>query len=172
VHALSSTIDRITAMIEKSRFGRLLKRYLDDHVSGKEKLRLEAWLDLNKTQADKRFTWKKEDQARLFQKITGTIDKADSVGARRHTHRTSFAPGQWVRIAATVLVLLPVTSALWCSFGQMLKTDKEIANCEMKASSGARHSNQNLLPEISSGIGGAACNKLLMKGEKHIRKQK
>ena len=119
--------------MEKSEFDRLLERYLEDKVSEAEKTRIEAWLALDKTRNDRPFAWEEEDGEILFQKITGNIDHAKRTEQfpRAESNEKKFRLGQWIRIAATILILLTASRPNWYAHNgpEMYKT---IASCDLE----------------------------------------
>lgn len=94
-------------MIGKTRFDRLLRRYLRGRVSDEEKTTFEAWLESDKTDLQEPFVWNKEDEHRLFQKITGNIDRLGQKDGWWRSMRLIHAlpVSQWIRMAATVLLM-------------------------------------------------------------------
>lgn len=109
--------------MEKSNFDRLLQRYLSDQVSEKERIKIEAWLEEVKTDDPTSLELTKEDEEKVFQKITNSIE--NSSDPFTHTKQTTFRP--WlIGIAATV-VLLSIGFVLWYngrpSVDKMILTD-------------------------------------------------
>jgi hypothetical protein len=84
--------------MESRGFGRLLKRYLDNRVSGPERAAIEAWLNEDKIAGDRGFTWQKEDEDLLFREITARIEKGEK-------GKSGPRNGHWLKVAATVLLL-------------------------------------------------------------------
>jgi transmembrane sensor len=100
--------------MKKSNFDRLLKRYLAGQVSEQERIKIEAWLDVMKTEDTTDLELSKEDEDKLFEKITSNVDSAKEI--------TAFPPGmekktplnRWVfRIAASLLIVSLVAYAAW-----------------------------------------------------------
>jgi len=55
--------------MEKSKFDRLLERYLTDDVSEQERIKIDAWLDMMKTGGMTDLALTREDEDTLFVKI-------------------------------------------------------------------------------------------------------
>ncbi len=100
--------------MEKSDFDRLLLRYLKDEVSEQEKIKLEAWLEVMKTEDPATLELSKEDEDKLFRKISGNLNNLKEVVAFRPGKEKKVPISQWVlRIAASVLILSSVAYAVW-----------------------------------------------------------
>ncbi len=119
-------------MTEDSNFDRLLKKYMDDRVSQKERIRLEAWLDADKTGADKGFVWKKQDARMLFRGIAANIDSVDKgpASGRSHTARSGIC--RWLKIAASLLLLVSGYCSLWSLVGERFHEGREMARYDIK----------------------------------------
>ena len=120
--------------MEKSNFDRLLKRYLEDRVSEEEKTKIEAWLDSNKTKNDRNFIWEKEDEEILFQKITSNLDNVDEIVEFRpgQSNEKRIHINQWIKMAATVLLLLTVSYAIWHSVNTKPAVHQTIATSDIE----------------------------------------
>ena len=97
-----------STMQGKRGFDRLLKRYLRDRVAGRDKDTFDAWLDTDKINTEEVFAWKADDERKLFERITGSIDRHARADGWWMTMRlTNPLPiGQWRKMAATVLLIL------------------------------------------------------------------
>jgi len=94
--------------MKKTNLDKLLERYVTGQVTAEEKKKIEAWLDVKKTEEGTDLVLNEADEEKLFRKITANID---NVGEIR-----SFRPGldddrpffkkTWFRVAATVLLLI------------------------------------------------------------------
>lgn len=101
--------------MKKSNLDRLMHRYITNQVSELERIKIEAWLNVMKAERTTELELSKEDEERVFQKITNNMDNVDDVIALYpHPSRLKlFLANQWVQIAASVLVLLAVSFAIW-----------------------------------------------------------
>jgi transmembrane sensor len=128
--------------MEKSDFDQLLERYLAGQVTEEEKTKLEAWLEVMKTEDTTHLELTAEDETKLFQKITSHIQgNTESIGPI-----TDFRPRQiikektnrWLlRMAASIAILVGVASAWYFVYRpqhpaigitQALQVDKMILN--------------------------------------------
>lgn len=117
----------------KTSFDRLLKRYLRGRVTGGEQETFESWLDTDKTDAREPFTWEADDARKLFERITRNIDtQARTDGWWMTRGLANLRPvAQWLKMAATVVLILMVSYGIWDSFKGMLRTDLA-AGCHVK----------------------------------------
>ncbi len=96
-------------MMEKSNFDKLLDRYVNGQTSQEENEKLEAWLDVKKTEiADEDVT--EEEEERLFHKITGNL-KIDEF-RRELPKRTNKINRRLLAIAAAVALIISVTAII------------------------------------------------------------
>jgi len=104
-------------IMEKSNFDRLLERYTKDQVSEEEKNKIEAWLDLAKTESKRNFIWEKEDQEELFKKITSNIDHVDEILSfkPKKARSMSISNGGLLGIAAAVVLVIIASYVIWNS---------------------------------------------------------
>lgn len=101
--------------MEKTNFDRLLKQYLRGQLSEPEKIKLEAWMDVMKTEKNTDLEMSKEDEEKLFQKISGNLDNIEEVVAFRPHQgklRSLFA-NRWLRVAASFLLLVVASYTIW-----------------------------------------------------------
>lgn len=100
--------------MEKSDFDRLLQRYLTGQVTDEEKAKLEAWLEVMKTEDTTHLELTPEDEEQLFQKITSKIESGGSVAEFRPKQIRKNKKNQWIlRIAASVVLVLVATYFFW-----------------------------------------------------------
>jgi transmembrane sensor len=101
--------------MKKSNFDILMHRYLTNQVSDYERIKIEAWLNVMKAERDTELELTEEDEERLFQKITSATTKVEDVVAL-FPHRPKlklFMANQWVQMAASVVILLSASFAVW-----------------------------------------------------------
>lgn len=100
--------------MEKSDFDRLLQRYLTGKVTDAEKAKLEAWLEVMKTEDTTHLELTPEDEENLFQKITAKIESGKSVTEFRPEQIRKRNANQWImRIAASLVLLITATFLIW-----------------------------------------------------------
>lgn len=100
--------------MNKSNFDRLLERYLEGKASEQERIKIEAWLDTMKTEDTTNLELTKEDENKLFSKITGNLSSVEDVTAFRPNQKEKPTTNQWVSgIAAALLVLTVVSYFMW-----------------------------------------------------------
>jgi ferric-dicitrate binding protein FerR (iron transport regulator) len=104
--------------MERSDFSRLMERYLKDEVSEQERIKIEAWLEVRKTDGgDLEFS--REDQENLFRKITSNMNNLDEIIALRPEIEKKTSSHRWLLgIAASLLVVSLVSLVLWTVFKQ------------------------------------------------------
>jgi transmembrane sensor len=100
--------------MEKSDFDKLLERYLKGEVTDAEKTKLDAWLDVMKTHNTPNLGLTKAEEDNLFRKITSNLSTVDDVIAMapKPGKQQRLITWSW-RIAASVLVLLSLSYAVW-----------------------------------------------------------
>jgi transmembrane sensor len=97
----------------KTNFDELMKRYLTGQVSDQEKSKIEAWLEVMKSEDSDNLELSKEDEEKLFRKIISSRDNVKEI--------ESFVPGKqkispsgWLlRIAASILIIFMVSYTAW-----------------------------------------------------------
>lgn len=115
--------------MNKSNFDRLLKRYLTGQVSEQEKVKIEAWLDMMKTENVSDLELSKEDEEKLFQKIVSNNNNLEEIRTIV-PHRNKVTIFGWtLRIAATLLVVVLVSYIGW-QVGKQNSGSMEIASSE------------------------------------------
>jgi len=104
--------------MERSDFSRLMERYLKDEVSEQERIKIEAWLEVRKTDGgDLEFS--SGDQENLFRKITSNMDNLDEIIALRPEIEKKTSSHRWLLgIAASILIVSLVSLGLWTAFRQ------------------------------------------------------
>jgi transmembrane sensor len=134
--------------MQKSNFDRLLQRYLNDQVSEQERIKIEAWLEEIKTEDNTSLELTRQDEEKIFKRITNTIENEEHVVA---SPSRSVMLHPWAIGIAAALVILAVSFALYRSSltgvektilndGTLvwLKGDSKIVYYE-KPSAGTRH---------------------------------
>lgn len=124
--------------MEETNFDRLLHRYLHNQLSEQEKKKFLAWLDILHKENHTDLELSEEDQEKLFRKITSNIDSVDDVIALypKRPGIVKLFSKRWVQIAASVLVLVSLSLAVWNAVRDtspqqslaLSKTDKIILN--------------------------------------------
>lgn len=101
--------------MEKTNLDLLMHRYLTNQVSDLERIKIEAWLHVMKAERRSELELSKDDEERIFQKITNNMDTVDDVIAMypRPSLLKGLLSNQWVQIAASVLVVLSVSFVAW-----------------------------------------------------------
>lgn len=117
--------------MEKSDFDRLLHRYLTDQVTEEEKVKLEAWLEVMKTEDTTHLQLTDEDERQLFQKITAKIDSGKPITEFRPAQIRKQKTNRWIlRIAASVTVGLAMVYILW-QFNSSSNADGKLVNASV-----------------------------------------
>jgi len=102
--------------MENSNFDLLLKRYLADEVSEEEKNKIEAWLEVMKTENTTDLELSKEQEEKLFQKIISKKNNLKEVQTlNKELIRSKRSGSGWIRVAASILLLLSLTFVIWTS---------------------------------------------------------
>lgn len=106
--------------MKKTNLDRLLQRYITGQVTEQEKKKIEAWLNVKKTDEGSDMVLDEADEERLFRKITTSVDNVEEI--------KSFRPGQgrsrslfsnrWLQIAATLLLLVAASYTVWFIAGR------------------------------------------------------
>jgi transmembrane sensor len=100
--------------MEKSDFDSLLQRYLNGQVTDKEKAKLEAWLEVMKTEDTTHLELTPEDEQQLFQKITSKIEGGKPVTEFRPLQIRKQRNNRWtLRIAASIVFISLAAFAIW-----------------------------------------------------------
>jgi transmembrane sensor len=91
--------------MDDSNFNRLLSRYLAGTASEQERIKIEAWLDVQKPQDSINLELTKEEEEELFQKITNQANSIADVTSFKPKRTRSLST--WILpIAASVLMLV------------------------------------------------------------------
>ena len=100
--------------MKNSNFDQLMERYLNGKVTEQEKVKIEAWLDVMKTEDTTNLELSREDEDKLFQKITSNIDNLNEVVAFKPGGERKITLTKWaIGIAATLLIVVVATYTLW-----------------------------------------------------------
>jgi transmembrane sensor len=98
--------------MDKSDFDQLLERYLTGQVSDQERIKIEAWLEVMKTDTLHDLTLTKKDEERLFGEITrhayGNDEEIPLPDVRK-----AWTFGVVIRMAASIALVLTMTYAGW-----------------------------------------------------------
>ena len=97
-----------------------MQRYITGQVTEQEKIKIEAWLDVKKTDEGTDMVLNEEDEEKLFSKITANIDNVEKIKAFRPARakvRTLFS-SRWFQIAATLLILAVTSYTIWLIAGK------------------------------------------------------
>lgn len=92
----------------------LMQRYVTGQVTAEEKRKIEAWLDLKKTDEGADLVLGPDDEEKLFRAITNNIDSVEEVrNFRPRRNVRALLSAHWVRVAASVAVLAVVGLGAW-----------------------------------------------------------
>lgn len=98
--------------MEKSDFDLLMERYVTGKVSEQERVKIEAWLDAMGAEDNTDLELSKEEEDRIFQKLTSSITTVEDVVVLKPKRKTR--PDQWmIRIAASLVIVSLVSYAVW-----------------------------------------------------------
>lgn len=89
-----------------------MQRYLEGKASEQERIKIEAWLEVMKTQNNTNLELSKADEEKLFQKITSATTNVKDVVSFKPTQvnkNTSWA----LQMAAAVAILVSLSYILW-----------------------------------------------------------
>lgn len=103
--------------MERSDFNRLMERYLNDEVSEQERIKIEAWLEVRKTDGG-HLEFSRADQENLFRKITSNMDNLDEIIALRPESEKKTSNRWLLRIAASFVIVSLVSLVIWAVFKQ------------------------------------------------------
>lgn len=109
--------------MEKSNFDQLLKKYVAGEVTESERIKIEAWLDVMKTENTKDLELGKDDAERLYRKIISKKDNVDEIKSFKpfkDEERKPPALGLILKVAASVILL---TVAGYFSYLSITKKD-------------------------------------------------
>lgn len=98
--------------MEKSDFDLLMERYVTGKVSEQERVKIEAWLDAMGAEDNTDLELSKQEEDRIFQKLTDSLTSLEDVVALKPKRKTR--PDQWmIRIAASLVIVSLVSYAVW-----------------------------------------------------------
>lgn len=98
--------------MQKSDFDQLMERYVTGKVSEQERKKIEAWLEVMKTEDNTDLELSDEDEARIFQKLTSNQTTVDDVVALRPKRKAGL--DRWMlRIAASLVIVSLVSYTAW-----------------------------------------------------------
>jgi hypothetical protein len=98
--------------MQKSDFDQLMERYVTGKVSEQERKKIEAWLEVMKTEDNTDLELSDEDEARIFQKLTSNQTTVDDVVALRPKRKARL--DRWMlRIAASLVIVSLVSYTAW-----------------------------------------------------------
>lgn len=121
--------------MKKSNFDRLLERYLTGQVSEAERIKMEAWLDVMKTEEGSDLELDDADEEKLFQKITSNIGNVEEIFAfRPHESKTqtSLLTGRWLQYAAVFMLLVAVSYTTWYFINNISTSQEVIAKDDIE----------------------------------------
>src|SRR5258708_23793439 len=99
--------------MEKSRFYQQLRKYLNGELHPPEKARVDKWMDSLGSE-DENINMTDAEQLALLNKIRQSIDDSGKTYTLRQTKTIRLKKtGIWLKIAATVLLLISVSFYLW-----------------------------------------------------------
>lgn len=99
--------------MEKSNFDRLLQRYVAGEVTDQERIKIEAWLEVMKTEDTTHLELTKADENKLFQKITSQRAGLEDVVAFRPGKERKLVTPWVVGIAASFFLVTLLSYVLW-----------------------------------------------------------
>jgi ferric-dicitrate binding protein FerR (iron transport regulator) len=94
--------------MERSDFNQLMERYLKGDVTEQEKGKIEAWLDVMKTRDLGDLELAKDDEDRLFRKITANLENVDEIV--KIVPAAQWRHGRQLGIAIAASILIAVAS--------------------------------------------------------------
>lgn len=98
--------------MQKSDFDRLMERYVTGKVSEQERVKIEAWLDAMGAEDNTELELTKEEENRIFQKLTSSLTTVEDVAELKPKRK--MRPDQWmIRIAASLVIVSLVSYAVW-----------------------------------------------------------
>lgn len=98
--------------MQKTDFDQLMERYVTGQVSEQERKKIEAWLDVIKTEDNTDLELSDEDEARIFQKLTSSQTTVDDVVALHPKRRVRL--DHWMlRVAASLVIVSLLSYTAW-----------------------------------------------------------
>lgn len=96
----------------KTDFDLLLQRYVTGKVSEQERAKIDAWLDAIGAEDNTDLELSKEEEDRIFQKLTSTLTSIDEIKTLKPKRK--LRTDQWVaRIAASLTIMALLSFAVW-----------------------------------------------------------
>lgn len=101
--------------MKKTNLDKLLERYITGQVTDQEKMKIEAWLDVKKTEEGTDLVLDEAGEEELFRKITANVDNADEIRSfrPRDDDQRAFFRTTWFRVAASLLLLIASSYTIW-----------------------------------------------------------
>ncbi|HEX8038064.1 MAG TPA: FecR domain-containing protein [Chryseosolibacter sp.] len=101
--------------MKKTNLDKLLERYIQGQVTDQEKMKIEAWLDVKKTEEGTNLVLDDAGEEKLFRKITANIDNAEEIRSfrPRDAAERAFFRKTWFRAAASLLLLIASSYTIW-----------------------------------------------------------
>jgi transmembrane sensor len=121
----------------RSRFYEQLRKYMNGKLSPLEKARFDHWLDSLSREGTETPAMTEDDQQKLFDKISNKIkDKNTHISTalpdrRYHPYPPATVSGtgwRWMKVAATVILLLSVSFYLWITYDQARHSNRIVSN--------------------------------------------
>lgn len=104
--------------MEKSEFELLMERYVRGQASDLERKKIEAWLDVIGSEDNTYMELTKEEEDRIFHKLTSNVTSVDDITALKPNKKARL--DQWmIRIAASLLIITLLSSILWYYAGPL-----------------------------------------------------
>lgn len=102
--------------MKKTNLVDLMQRYVTGQVTEQEKKKIEAWLDMKKTEEDADLLLEPADEERLLRKIIANIDNEDEIKSfrPRGAVRKLFS-NRWLQVAASLMILTLASYTIWFS---------------------------------------------------------
>lgn len=96
----------------KTDFDLLMQRYVTGKVSEQERIKIDAWLDAMGAEDNTDLELTKEEEDRIFQKLTSTLTSIDEIKTLKPKRK--LRTDQWVaRIAASLTIMALLSFAVW-----------------------------------------------------------
>lgn len=120
--------------MNRSDFDRLIDRYIANKVTDLERQKIEAWLQLNKTEGNEELELSDDVQQRLFASIINADETVNDVMALYPSRSKvrKFFYNNWGRIAASLLVIISVTIAIQLRLADTREVQVEVSDSFQK----------------------------------------
>jgi transmembrane sensor len=99
--------------MENSNFNQLLQRYLRGETTAQETAKIEAWLDVLKTQNSKELEFTKDEEEQLFQRIINASSNDSITSSNKILLSKTKRVGWPLQIAASLLILMAASFLVW-----------------------------------------------------------